>query len=64
MKMVSNIALIVAAISLIGAIISRLTMTPITYAVGGEIGGDSMLQFTNTCLLISIAVSMVQLVKK
>jgi hypothetical protein len=58
MKAVVNVALVVAAISLIGAIISRFTMMPITYAVGGELGADSMLEFTNTCLFIAIAVSL------
>lgn len=64
MKVVANVALVAAAISLIGSIISRLTMAPITYAVGGQLGADSMLQFTNTCLLISIAINMVELAKK
>jgi hypothetical protein len=62
MKAVVNIALVVAVISLILGIISRLTLTPVPIAPGG-IEANVFLGFTNTCLLIAIALMLSQLVK-
>ncbi len=59
MKTIINIALVLAAISLIIGIISRLTLTP----VGPGIEAQAFLQFTNTCLLAVIALGVLELLK-
>ncbi len=64
MKTIAYGALVVAAISLIVALISRFTMTPITYATGGMISAESLLDFSNTCLLIAIALTLLEMLKK
>lgn len=63
MKGIINIALVAAAISLILGIISRLTMTPIPIAPGGGIEAQVFLAFTDTCLLIAIALTLLQIAK-
>ena len=63
MKAVANIALVVAAISLVVGIISRLTICPVPIGLGRGIEAESFLAFTNTCLLIAIALMLLQLVK-
>jgi len=55
MKAIVNISLVAAAISLVIGIISRLTITPIPLAPGKGIEAQAFLAFTNTCLLIAIA---------
>ena len=60
MKAIINIALGVAVISLIVGIISRVTLTPLGPMA---IEAQAILQFTNTCLLLAIALAVVQLLK-
>jgi hypothetical protein len=54
MKAIINIALVVAAVSLILGIISRFTAIPVHIGKTG-IEAQAFLQFTNTCLLVAIA---------
>jgi hypothetical protein len=54
MKAMVNIALVVAAVSLILGIISRFTVIPVQIGKTG-IEAQAFLQFTNTCLLAAIA---------
>jgi len=60
MKAIVKISIIVAAISLILGIVSRLTLQPI-----GPMGiqAQAFLQFTNTCLLVAITFAVLQLLK-
>ena len=58
MKALSYTALIVAAISLIIGIASRIMVQPIGPMV---IEAQAFLQFTNTCLLAAIAFAVLQL---
>jgi hypothetical protein len=59
MKAIINIALVVAGISLVVGIVSRITLTP----VGPGIEAQAFLQFTNTCLLAAIALGILELLK-
>ena len=60
MKAIVNISLVIAAISLVVGIISRITLIPV-----GPMGirAHALLEFTNTCLLVAIAFAVLQLVK-
>lgn len=64
MKAIVNIALVVAAISLILGIISRLTLTPVPLASGKGIEAQAFLAFTNTCLLIALTLTVLDIAKK
>jgi hypothetical protein len=64
MKSVSYVALVVAAVALIVGLISRLTMTPIAAIPDGPLTAEMFLGFANTCLLVSIAVSLLEMLKK
>jgi len=55
MKALVNIALVLAAVSFILGVISRLTVTPIPIVPKGGMEAQAFLQFTNTCLLAAIA---------
>ena len=55
MKAIINMALVVAAVSLVLGIYSRLTLNPLPFAPGKGIEAQAFLSFTNTCLLIAIA---------
>jgi len=55
MKAIVNIALVVAAVSLILGIISRFTALPVHIGAKTGIEAQAFLQFTNTCLLVAIA---------
>ncbi len=63
MKVVINILLVIAILSLIAGIISRLTLIPLPIAPGAGIEARSLLAFTNTCLLIAIALMLLQISK-
>ena len=63
MSKVADIAIGIALISLVLGIFSRVTMQPLAVAPGG-IEASVLLQFTNTCLLLAIALLIAQLVKK
>jgi hypothetical protein len=63
MKTVAYAALVVAVISLVAGIISRLTMTPITVGSGGLLTADGFLNFANSCFLLAIASSILELLK-
>ena len=58
MKTAVNIALIVGTISLIAAVISKLTFTPVKM-LPGNLEACSLLNFANTCFLISIILTIV-----
>ena len=60
MKAIVKISIIVAAISLIVGIVSRLTLTPVGPMM---IQAQAFLQFTNTCLLVAITFAVLQLLK-
>jgi len=63
MKAIVNIALVVAFVSLVVGIISRLTVTPIPLAPGKGIEARAFLAFTNTCLLIAITLTLLKIAK-
>jgi hypothetical protein len=64
MKAIVNISLVVAAISLILGVVSRLTLTPLPLAPGRGIEAQAFLAFTNTCLLIAITLTVLDIAKK
>ena len=49
----TSIALLIAGVSLILSLISRFMMQPLPFAPG-DLSARSLLDFTNTCLLIAI----------
>ena len=53
MAKAAKIALILAVISLVVGIVSRITMTPIPPGISG-LEANAFLRFTNTCLLAGI----------
>lgn len=61
MKAIANIFLIIAGISLVIGIISRVTLKPLG---PGGIEAQAFLQFANTCLLAVIAFSTLHLFKE
>jgi len=63
MKAVAGIIMVIGIVSLVAAVVSRLTMTPIAVVPGG-LEADALLTFTNTCLLISIIIMMGEMGKK
>ena len=63
MKAIINIALIVALVSLVVGIISRVTLIPVPLSPGIGIKASSFLAFTNTCIFFAIALILSQLVK-
>lgn len=64
MKTLAYVAIVVALVSLIIGVISRLTMTPIAIVPTGALSAEIFLTFTNTCLLLAIAISLVEMAKK
>lgn len=62
MKTITYIAIVVASISLVAGIISRLTFAPIDIVRGG-LEAEAFLMFTNTCLLIAITFILLQILK-
>ena len=64
MKIIVNIALVAAAVSLVVGIISRLTLNPMPIAPGTGIEAQAFLSFTNTCLLIVITLTLLEIAKK
>ena len=63
MKIVANIAIVVAVIALIAGLISRITMTPVTLGCGGQLQARAFLAFANTNLLIAITFILLQILK-
>ena len=59
MAKAAKIALILAGISLVVGIVSRITMTPIPPTMSG-IEANAFLSFTNTCLLAGILFSLLE----
>jgi hypothetical protein len=53
MKGVAYIALALSAVSLVIGFISKIKLTPVALLPGG-LEAESLLLFTNTCLLIAI----------
>lgn len=62
MKAIAYIAIVIAAISLIVGIISRLTLAPVAMVRGG-LEAQALLAFTNTCLLIAITFILLEILK-
>jgi len=60
MKVIAYIAIIIAAISLVVGIVSRLTLQPIGPM---RIQAQAFLQFANTSLLVAITFAILQLLK-
>ncbi len=60
MKVMINGSLVIAGLSLIIGIISRLTLKPVGPSM---IEAQAFLQFTNTCLLIAITFTLLELLK-
>lgn len=63
MKAVANVVMIIGIVSLIAAVVSRVTMTPIAIVPGG-LEASALLAFTNTCLLISMVLMLGEAGKK
>ncbi|MCM8801214.1 MAG: hypothetical protein NC912_04280 [Candidatus Omnitrophica bacterium] len=63
MNAIINSAIIVALVSLVLGIISRVTMFRLPLAPGG-IGASAFLEFTNTCLLVAITFILLKISKK
>lgn len=59
MKTLAYVALAVAVVSLIVGIISRFTQIPIALVPGG-LKANVFLAFTNTCLLLAIALGILK----
>ena len=59
---IASFSLIVAGISFMLAFVSRFTMTPLPLAPGNILAED-FLQFTNTCLLITIAFLLIDMAR-
>ncbi len=62
MKGLAVIAIVVALVSIVIGIISRLMVQPIPVASG--INAQSFLDFTNTCLLFAIALLVLGMAKE
>lgn len=62
MKTIAYIFIVVAAVSLIVGLVSRLTLTPVSIVPGGATA-RSFLEFTNTCLLIAVTFILLHIVK-
>jgi len=60
MRKVANIVLVIGLISLILGIISRMTLIPIPIVPGSGIEANVFLRFTNTCLLLTIALILLE----
>ena len=52
MKMIVNVVILAGVLAFVVAIISRMTMTPLTIVPGG-LEAEAILSFANTCLLIA-----------
>lgn len=63
MKAIATVTMIIGIVSLIAAVVSRITMTPVMVVTGG-LGAGALLAFTNTCLLISIILMLGEMGKK
>ncbi len=63
MKTIINLTLIVAVVSLAVGMVSRFFIVPVPIVDGLRIEAHSFLAFTNTCLLMAIALMLLQLVK-
>ena len=64
MKVLVNIALVAAVVSLVVAVISRLSLRPLPIGYGVGIEANALLTFANTCLLIAITFILMQMSKK
>ena len=58
MKAIANIAVVVAVISLVIGIISKLVLKPI--ALFGGLDASAFLTFTNTCFLLAIVLILLE----
>lgn len=63
MKAAANVILGIGLISLVVAIISRITMMPVPVVAGG-LEASAILQFANTCFLVTIVLMLGEMVKK
>jgi len=59
MKMVVNIVIALGLISFVAGMLSRVSMIPLRF-FPGTLSSGTMLAFTNTCMLIAIAISLAE----
>ena len=59
MKAIANIAVVVAVITFVLAVISRFMFKPLALVPAG-VGAGALLDFTNTCLLLAIALVLLE----
>jgi hypothetical protein len=64
MKKVSMAVIGIAVLSMALGVFSRMTMKPLPIARGGGIEASVLLNFADTCLLLGIALLLVQSVKE
>ena len=62
MKVLIDVCIIVAISTLVIGVICRLFLTPFPPVL--DFGASEFLKFTNTCLLIAITLSLLELLKK
>ncbi len=63
MKAIATVIMIIGIVSLIAALVSRITMIPII-VVPGDLEAGALLSFANTCFLISIIIILGEISKK
>ena len=62
MRTIANLAVVAAAISLIVGFISKIRLTPVPILSGG-LAAETLLIFTNTCLLVAITCLLLEMSK-
>jgi len=62
MRTIANLAVVAAAISLIVGFISKIRLTPVPILPGG-LAAETLLIFTNTCLLVAITCLLLEMSK-
>ncbi|MFH1640374.1 MAG: hypothetical protein ABIA66_00250 [Candidatus Omnitrophota bacterium] len=63
MKKISIAVIVVGVLSILGGILSRITMQPLPLAPGG-VEASVLLKLASTCFLLAIALLLVQSVKE
>jgi len=57
MKTLANLALLLAALSFVVGVISKITLKPVPILPGG-LEAEALLIFTNTCILFAVALKL------
>ena len=63
MNKMASILIVIAAVSFLLALISRMTLMPIPLG-RGLVESRAIMLFTNTCLIFAIAISVLQIANK